>query len=107
MTGDKMTANERYKVYISNDFDEKVTVAVIDWAHYWAEAGVESIEDETLRAQTAAAIRQVLDQPGVVVGRVKTLVLGADAVKAAAELTDEVVKAAVDGAFSKSISYII
>jgi len=29
-----MTANERYEVYVSNDFEEKVAVAVIDWASY-------------------------------------------------------------------------
>ena len=102
-----MTANERYRVYISNDYDEKVQVATIDWAAYWAQAGTESITDQTLKAQTERAVAEILDQPGVIAGRVKTLVLGDDAVKAASELTDAIVKAAVDRAFSGSIGYII
>jgi len=56
---------------------------------------------------TDKAISDILDQPYVIFGRVKTLVLGDDAVKAAAELTDAIVKQAVDRAFSGSIGYII
>ena len=102
-----MTAKERYTVYVSQDFDEKVTIAVIDWAHYWAENGTGEIEDQTLRDQTERAVRMVLESPYTIVGRVKTLVLGDDAVKAAEELTDAVIKTAVDHAFSRSIGFII
>lgn len=102
-----MTANERYNIYISSDYDEKVTVSTIDWAAYWAAAGTDSIEDEKLRRLTDQAVAEILDQPAVVSGRVKTLVLGDEAIKAAAELTDAIVKQAVDRAFSKSITYIV
>ena len=102
-----MTANERYSTYISNDYDEKVFICVIDWAHYWAESGTGEIEDPVLRAETEEAIRQVLDQPHKIVSRVKTLVLGDAAVKAAPELTDAIIKTAVDGAFARSIDYIV
>lgn len=98
-----MTANERYNIYISNEYDEKVMVAVIDWAA----TGTESIEDEILRRQTERAVAEILDQPSVIAGRVKTLVLGDDAIKVAAELTDALVKQAVDRAFSGSIGYIV
>lgn len=50
---------------------------------------------------------EILDQPSVIAGRVKTLVLGDDAIKVAAELTDALVKQAVDRAFSGSIGYIV
>ena len=102
-----MTANERYSIFISNDFDEKVLVSVIDWADYWANAGTDSITDPVLRQQTDQAIAQVLDQPSVISGRVKVLVLGDDAVKAATELTDAIIKGAVDRAFASAIGYIV
>ena len=102
-----MTANERYSVYISNDYDEKVLIAVIDWADYWANSGTGSIADPTLRQQTDQAVTQVLDSPSVISGRVKTVVLGDDAVKAAPELTDALIKGAVDRAFARCIGYIV
>ena len=102
-----MTANDRYVIYISADYDEKVTVAVIDWAHYWATNGTAEIPDPVLRDQTDRAVREILDTPHSIIGRVKTLILGDDAVKAAEELTDAIIKGAVDRAFAASIDYIV
>ena len=102
-----MNSKERYSIYVSQDFDEKVSVSVIDWAHYWAENGTSEIEDETLRNQTEAAVRKILEAPHIVVGRVKTLVIGDDTVKEAEEITDAIVKTAVDHAFTRAISYIV
>ena len=55
-----MTNQERWELYESGELHRAIAVELLDWAGYWASAGVDGIQDELLRAQTKQAVNIIL-----------------------------------------------
>ncbi len=56
-----MTKQERWQIYDTGAIHQMVAIELLDWAGYWAMAGVESIADDLQREQTKRAIRMILE----------------------------------------------
>ena len=103
-----MTDNERWELYKSADFHQMVSVKLLDWAGYWANAGVDEIEDGLLREQTRRAINVVINDLDATTDIVKSLAISADAIKevSADSLTPEIVDAVIVSIMARELEFV-
>ena len=103
-----MTNHERYTYFESGALQEAVEIELLDWAGYWTTAGLDSITDPLQRAQTAEAIRLILNDLGYMDKVVSELAISDDAIKAAAPdgVTESMIYAAVTSILANKLSWI-
>ena len=103
-----MTLDERNALLASMSFHAKVRVALCDWMNYWVSAGTDLIQDETVRMQTEAFIRMIIENLDDCTSRVAVLAIAnSNIANLEDEPTDQNVKAAVDSIMTTSLSYLL
>ncbi len=103
-----MTLEERNAILNSTSFHSKVRVALCDWLNYWAMAGTDSIEDETVRINTDNFLRMLIDKLDECTTKVVVLAISDNnIINSEGEPTDEQVRAAVTAITSHCLPYLL
>lgn len=102
-----MTYSERNTILLSSNFIAQCRIALCDWVEYWTINGVESIEDEVLRGNTEIFLRSCLINIDSYLSRIAILIISSDILENAEEVTDDVIKRALDNVLSNALSFLI
>lgn len=102
-----MTYQQRNQILQSPEFIAQCRIALCDWLEYWTVNGLSPIEDEDLRTKTDIFIRNCLANTETYVFRIATIVIGTDIIENAEEITDSIVKRAVDTVLSHALDFLI
>ena len=103
-----MTLEERNTILTSTSFIAQIRIALCDWLGYWAINGTDSIENETLRSQTEAVIRDAIDNLDNYVGKIAVIAITDPAIKSAeGEVTDVTIQSAVASVMANALTYLM
>lgn len=102
-----MNYTERENILKSTDFVGRVQIAGCDWAQYWAINGTASIEDPDLRQKTDDFIALFLSNPDAYTGKIATLAISDDGIKAAQNITDALISTAVTRIMANALDYLM
>lgn len=98
---------ERANLLNSTDFYNRCKIAICDWVNYWVNAGVDSIENETLRSQTSTFCQFALTNLDHYVNKITALVISQDNIKNLQEITDADILTAINGIMSNGIGTLL
>ena len=103
-----MTNGERYAYFEGGKLQEAVEMELLDWAGYWTTAGLDSITDPLQKAQTAEAIRLILNDLGYMVKVTAELAISDDAIKSAEPdgVTEAMIYGAVTAIMANKLAWI-
>lgn len=103
-----MTNSERYTYFESGALQEAVEIELLDWAGYWTTAGLDSITDPLQKAQTAEAIRLILNDLQYMVKVVTELAISDSAIKSASPdgVTEAMIYSAVTAILANKLAWI-
>ena len=103
-----MTNGERYAYFEGGQLQEAVEMELLDWAGYWTTAGLDSITDPLQKAQTAEAIRLILNDLSYMVKVTAELAISDSAIKNAEPdgVTESMIYAAVTSILANKLSWI-
>ena len=102
-----MTYEERFEVMNSELFRTQCRIALCDWLEYWCVTGTDSIEDTTLRMNTDLFIKKAISSVDTYADRISVIVIGSQIMEDAEEITDDVVKRAVDNVLTHALAYLL
>ena len=101
-----MTNKERWEFYESADFRQVVAIKLLDWAGYWATAGVDGIDNPLLKAQTKRAVNMVVTELGYVTGIVVSLAISDSSIVQAEEVSEEIIGSVVTSIMSYKLAWV-
>ena len=103
-----MTNEERYEYFNSGALQRATAIELLDWAGYWATAGLDSITDPLQKEQTKAAIRMILNNLGGTNKIVSHLAISYDEIKNAGvgQVTEAIVKGIVTNIMAFKLAWI-
>ena len=102
-----MSFIERDEIYKSEEFTSRCRIALCDWVNYWVNAGVDSIQDDTLRENTRMFCIFALGNLEAYVGKITALVISQNNIKELQEITDSDIMTAVNTIMSTGISFLL
>ena len=103
-----MTLEERNVLLNSPSFNAQVRIALCDWMNYWVTAGTDSIEDETVKNNTDAFIRELIENLDECTAKVVVLAISdTNIINAEGTPTDQNVKQAVDSITAHCLPYLM
>jgi hypothetical protein len=76
-----MTNEQRYIYFESGKLQKATEIELLDWAGYWATAGLDEITDPLQKAQMKAAINLILSDLGMMIRKVSRLAISYDVFK--------------------------
>ena len=103
-----MTNHERAMYFESGQLQEGVQVELLDWCGYWTTAGLDEITDPLQKAQTAEAIRLILNDLPYMDKVVSELAISDSAIKEATPdgVTEAMIKVAVTSIMANKLAWI-
>ena len=103
-----MTNHERAMYFESGQLQEAVQIELLDWAGYWTTAGLDEITDPLQKAQTAEAIRLILNDLQYMDKVVSELAISDSAIKEApmGGVTESMIKSAVTSIMANKLAWI-
>ena len=103
-----MTNQERWNMYEDVVFRQSLGMQLLDWAGYWAAAGLDSITDPLQKAQTARAIEMIVQDLGYVLKIVASFVITDATIKAArvTQVTESMIYNAMVSVMANQLEWI-
>ena len=101
-----MTNEERWNYYESGVLQRAVAVKLIDWAGYWTNAGLDSIQSPLQKRQMRFCINQILTDLAYIIKIVSTIALSYPAIKDATIPTESQISTVVDDIMSFRIGWV-
>ena len=103
-----MTLEERDTLLKSPSFYSKIRITLCDWMNYWVMAGTDSIQDETVKMNTEAFIRMIIENVDECTAKVVAFAISNEyIVNAENEVTDLDIKNAVDMITAHCLPYLV
>ena len=103
-----MTNQERWAIYNDQTFRDTLGIQLLDWAGYWAAAGLDEITDPLQKAQTARAIEMIVQDLNYAMSIVASLVISDAAIKAAeiTEVTEQMIYQAMVSVMANELEWV-
>ena len=79
-----MTNEQRYIYFESGKLQKATEIELLDWAGYWATAGLDEITDPLQKAQMKAAINLILSDLAMMIRKTSRLAISYDVFKESA-----------------------
>ena len=76
-----MTNEQRYEYFESGKLQKATEIELLDWAGYWATAGLDEITDPLQKAQMKAAINLILSDLSMMIRKTSRLAISYDVFK--------------------------
>lgn len=103
-----MNNSERYTYFESGELHRAIAIELLDWAGYWATAGLDEIIDPLQKLQTREAIRRILTELGQTNKIVASLAISYDEIKNAqvGQVTPAIIKGIVNNIMAFKLAWI-
>ena len=103
-----MTNQERWDYYQSGALQRATAIELLDWAGYWAGAGLDPITDPLQKEQTKKAIELILNDLSGTLKVVSALAISDDAIKACSVdgVTEQIIKTVVVSIMSNKLCWV-
>lgn len=103
-----MTNEQRYVYFESGKLQKATEIELLDWAGYWATAGLDEITDPLQKMQTKVAINLILSDLGNMIKKVSRLAISDDRIKSAVPegITDVDIHLVVVGIMAAKLSWL-
>ena len=97
-----------WNLYDDGTFRRKIGIELLTWAHYWATAGLDEIDDALLRDQTKRAVRMILEDPSYAIKIVTGLAVCDPLIldNQSDTITDDIINRVVVGIMASKIQWV-